>query len=72
MKGEGRKPPKTERNRDVYRMVEDGIPYRRIGKHFGISHERVRQVYHREAAIVRAELERRQIAMSLLNPSTQL
>ena len=37
-------PLETERNNQVVAMREQGIPYRKIGRHFGISADRVRQI----------------------------
>ncbi len=37
-------PAKTERNAQILELHEKGIPLRAIGRRFGISYERVRQI----------------------------
>ena len=39
---------KTERNKKIYQMRQDGATFSEIGKVYGLSLERVRQIYLRE------------------------
>ena len=46
-----------DRNHEIYKLHEKGLSYGVIGKQFGISKERVRQIYLREARRIKSEQE---------------
>jgi hypothetical protein len=41
--------PKTARNEEIYRLAKDGVPFAELGKRFGITSTRVRQVFNKHA-----------------------
>ena len=43
----------------IYKMRSDGMVYRLIGTHFGITGQRARQIYERRARRIRIENERK-------------
>ena len=44
--------PKTDRNKAIYQMRQDGATLEAIGRKFGIGKERVRQIYLREERLL--------------------
>lgn len=49
---------KRVRNRELYRMRIEGLTYRQLAGHYGISKERARELCHWEEILLERRLER--------------